>query len=129
MQNSLGGMASSPQRPQRMPVSVPSRARSKKLLRVITGSATAEQADQDGRGVAAERVGKADLGPIHLAATGLAAELGDDLHDLGGAGGPDRVALGLEAAGGVDGHLATQARPALLGGDAARARLEEAEAF
>src|SRR5262249_36719695 len=98
-------------------------------LRVITGSATAEEADENGRGVAAERVGEADLGPVDLPTAGLAAQLGDDLHDLGSAGRADRVALGLEAAGGVDGHLAAQARPALFGGDSPRARLEQAETF
>src|SRR5439155_24581283 len=40
-QNSFGGIAISPHAVQRMPVSWPSRARSKKFLRVITGSFTA----------------------------------------------------------------------------------------
>src|SRR5581483_7211633 len=126
-QNSRGGSASSPHRAQRIPVRRPSRARSKNPLSVITGSVTAEQAHQDGRGVAAQGVDEARAGALDLPGAGLAAELGDDLGHLGGAGGPDGVALGLEAAGRVDRDLAAQRRPALLGRDAARARLEEPE--
>src|SRR5436309_3532524 len=82
-QNSLGGIASSPHLPQRTAVSVPSRARSKKLFTVTTGvSLTAEQADEDGGEIAAEGVGEADAGAVDLARAGLAAELRRDLGDL-----------------------------------------------
>src|SRR5262245_40656034 len=126
-QNSFGGMARAPQRWHRMPTSSPVPAFSKKARCEIAGSLTAEQGDEDGGGVAAQRVGQAHPGAVHLARTGVLAELSDDLGDLCGAGGPDWVALGLEPAGRVDRHLAAEARPALLGRDAARARLEEAE--
>src|SRR5687767_3361948 len=112
-----------------MAVSSPSRARSKKCRSVITGSVTAEDADQHGGRVAAERVREPLAGAFHLARPRLAAQLRDDFGDLRGARGADGMALGLEPAGGVHGNLAAQARPALLGGDAARAGLEESEAF
>src|SRR5258705_11349245 len=128
-QNSLGGIASAPHLPQRTAVSVPSRACSKKFLRVITVLLTAEQADEDGGEVAAERVGEADAGALDLARAGLAAELRGDLGDLGRARGADRMPLGLEAAGGIDGQLAAERRPSLLGRESARAGLEEAEAL
>src|SRR6185436_20246498 len=94
-QNSFGGMASSPQQPHRIPVSRPARASSKKLFRLITRSVTAEQTHDDRRGVAAERMGQAGAGAVHLASVRLTAKLRDDLGDLGGPGGADRVALGL----------------------------------
>src|SRR6266542_3023720 len=149
-QNSLGGRASAPHLPQRTAVSVPSRARSKKFLSVITGLfdvggsdrrssptpptgsplprrhdglLTAEQADEDGGEVAAERVGEADAGALDLARAGLTAELRGDLGDLGRARGADRMPLGLEAARGVDGQLAAEGRPSLLGRESARAGL------
>src|SRR5262245_9444950 len=128
-QNSLGGIASLPHAPHLMAVNAPSRTRSKKSLSVITGSITAEQAHQHGGGVAAQRVGETDAGAVHLACAGLAAKLGDDLHDLRGAGGADGMALGLEPAGCVDRNLSAEARPPLLGRRAARAELEEAEPF
>src|SRR5438445_12219893 len=53
-QNSLGGMARSPHRRHRIAVSRPARASSKKCLSVTTRSATAEKADEDRGGVAAE---------------------------------------------------------------------------
>src|SRR3990167_9249703 len=114
-QNSFGGIASSPHLPQRMPVRRPARASSKKLFSVITRSVTAEQADQDGGGVAAQGVSEADAGAIHLAGAGLAAELGDDLADLRGARGADGMPLGLEPAGRIHRDLAAEARPPLLG--------------
>src|SRR5512147_873327 len=95
-QNSFGGMASSPHLPHRMPVRRPARTSSKKCFSVSTWSATAEEAHDDGGGVAAQRVGQACPRPLDLARAGLAPELGDDLGDLAGAGGADRVPLGLE---------------------------------
>src|SRR5512134_859013 len=97
-QNSFGGMASSPHLPHRMPVRRPARACSKKCFSVSTWSATAEEAHEHGRGVAAQRVGQARLRALDLARPGLAAELGRDLGDLAGAGGADRMPLGLEPA-------------------------------
>src|SRR5919106_5955953 len=128
-QNSLGGTARAPHRPQRTAVSCPSRAFSKKWRSVITGSVTAEERHEHGGGVAAERVSETDPGAIDLPPGRLAPQLGDHLGDLGGAGGADGVPLGLEAARRVDGNLATQARPPLLGGGAAGAGLEQAEPF
>src|SRR5688500_8227226 len=46
-------------------------------------------------------VGQADPGALDLAVAGLAAEVVADLPDVGDAGGRDRVALRLEAAGDV----------------------------
>jgi len=74
-------------------------------------------------------VGEAATRALDLPRTRLAAQLRDDLADLRRAGGADRVALGLQPARRVYGDRAAQARPALLGGEAARARLEEAEPF
>src|SRR5216684_3592382 len=128
-QNSLGGIASAPHRPQRMPVRCPARASSKKSFRWTTRSVTAEQAHQHGRGVAAQRVGEPGGGSVDLPLVGLAAELGDDLRDLGGPGRADRMPLGLEAAGRVHRELAPEAGPALLGRETTGARLEEAESF
>src|ERR1700738_2944669 len=108
-----------------MPVSRPARASARKSCRWTARSVTAEQAHHDGRGVAAQCVGEAGGGAVYLARSRLAAELGDDLGDLCGAGGSDRMALGLEPAGGNDGQLGPEASPALLGGEAAGARLEE----
>src|SRR5262249_10578011 len=92
-------------------------------------SLAAEHAHADRGRVAAERVDQARLCAVDLTPSGFAAELGDDLGHLRGAGRADRMALGLEPAGRVDGHLSAEARPALLRGDAARARLEETEAL
>src|SRR5688500_17532013 len=124
--SSRGGMASAPQPPHLMPVSVPSRARSKKVCSVIGGSLTAEQAHEHRRRVAAERMRQSGPRALDLARSGVGAKLGDDLADLRGAGGADRVALGLQPARGIHGDLAAEARPALLGGEPAGARLEEA---
>src|SRR5262249_13886361 len=121
--------ASAPQRPHRIPLSRPARDSSKKPFRWITRSVTAEQAHQNGRGIPAESMGEPGGSALHLTGPGLTAELGDDLHDLGGAGGADRVALGLQAPGRVDREPAPEARPALLGREAAGARLEEAQAL
>src|SRR5262245_32633225 len=128
-QSSFGGMASCPQFSQRIAESRPSRASSKKPLSVITRSVTAKEAHQHRGGVPAEGVHEARRRAVDLSRPGFAAELRDDLPDLRGAGGPDGVALGLEAPGGVDDDLAAEARPSLLGGESARARLEEAEAL
>src|SRR5262245_45268015 len=128
-QYSLGGITSSLHLPQRRAVSAPSRAFSKKCLSVITGSVTAEEAHEHGGEVAAERVGQADTGALDLPRPGLAAKLGGDLGDLRGAGRADGMSFRLEPTGRIDGQLAAEGRPALLGGDAARARLEEAEPF
>src|SRR5512132_969853 len=122
-------MASMPQPLHLMPVSVPCRARSKKFWRVTPGSVTAEQAHEDGRGVAAQGVGEAGPGTFHLAPPGFTTQLRDDLGDLRGTRGTDRVALGLEPARRVHRHLAAQARLALLRRDAARAGLEQPEAL
>src|SRR5262245_52696405 len=113
-QNSLGGMASSPHCVQRMAVSRPARTSAKKSFRLTTSSVTAEQAHEHGGSVAAQCVGEAGARALDLPRAPLAPELGHDLGDLGGAGGADRVALGLEAARDVDGDLAAKARPALL---------------
>src|SRR5262252_2539660 len=126
-QNSLGGTASVPQRAQRMPVRVPRRADSRNSPAVRVGSLTTEQAHENGGRVAAERVDQPGGRAANLARPGLATNLGNDLRYLGGAGGPDRMALGLETAGGIDRNLATEARPAFLGRQPARPRLEEPE--
>src|SRR5207247_2711628 len=112
-QNSLGGISRLPQRPHLMAVRRPSRAVSKKFLSVIAASLTAEHAHEDGGGVAAEGVGETDPRAIDLARARLTAKLGDDLDDLSGAGRPDRMSLGLQAARRVHGDLAAEARPAL----------------
>src|SRR5260370_42599353 len=99
----FGGTASAPQPPQRIPVSAPSRACSKKRPSVTVGvpslcegSVTAEEAHEDGRGVAAEGVGEAAPRALDLPRAGLATQLGPDLADLRRARGADRVALGLQ---------------------------------
>src|SRR2546426_2893046 len=110
-----------------MPVRAPSRARSKNWFSVTPVSVTAEEAHEHGGRVAAERVGEPATGALALPRARLVAQLGDDLADLGRARGADRMALGLEPARGVHGDLAAEARPALLGREPARARLEEAQ--
>src|SRR5207249_6316033 len=60
-------------------------------------SVTSEERDEHGGRVAAERVGEADPGAVDLARAGVVTELRDDLGDLGGAGGADRMALGLRS--------------------------------
>src|SRR5262245_51962938 len=127
--SSFGGMASSPQLPQRIAESRPALASSKKPFSVITRSVTTEQAHQDRRGIAAERVRETDRRAVDLSRPRLAAELGDDLANLRRAGRADRMALGLEATGGIDRDLAAEARPPFLRREAAGPRLEEAEAF
>src|SRR6266511_1372753 len=126
-QNSFGGMASSPHLPHRIPVRRPARASSKKCFNVSTRSATAKEAHEYGGGVATKGVRQARSRALDLARARFAAKLGGDLSDLRGARGADGVALGLETARRVDGDLAPEARPALLGRRAARARLEEAQ--
>src|SRR5207244_11013888 len=85
--------------------------------RTPSGSASlaAEQGHEHGGGVAAQRVREADAGAVHLAAAGIVTQLGDDLGDLGGAGGADRMALGLQTTRGIHGNLAAEAGPPLLG--------------
>src|SRR3989454_3053495 len=125
--SSFGGTASAPHAPQRMPVSVPSRACSKKRPSVTVESVTAEEAHEDGGGVAAERVREAAPRALDLPRPRLAAQLRDHLADLRGARGADRVALGLQPARRVHRNLAAEARPGLLGGAPARARARDAE--
>src|SRR5215470_882184 len=81
-QNSRGGMARAPQRPQRTAASSPPAAFSKNCFCVSIASLTAEQRNQNGRRVAAERVGEADAGAVDLARAGVVAKLRDDLGDL-----------------------------------------------
>src|SRR5215831_1410704 len=109
-------MASSPHRAQRMPVSRPARASSKKCFSVITRSVTAKEADEDGGRVPAEGVSEADGRAVDLTRSRLPAKLGHDLADLGSAGGADRMSLRLEPAGGVDGDLPAETGPSFLGG-------------
>src|SRR5262249_15066880 len=127
--SSFGGMASSPQAPQRMAVSCPPRAFSKKTRAVVDGSVTAEETHEDGRGGASEGVGEALLRALDLARAGLAAQLRHDLRHLCSACRADWMAFRLEAARRVHRDLPAQAREALLGRAAARARLEEAQAL
>src|SRR5215470_9597472 len=108
-------MASSPHEPQRIAVSWPPRAFSKNARAVTVGSVTTEEAHQDGRGVAAERVRESPARPLDLPGPGLAAELGDDLGHLRGAGRADRVALGLQPSRWVDRDFAAEARQAFFG--------------
>src|SRR6266516_7750421 len=132
-QNSLGGMARAPQRVHRMPVNVPSRARSKNWPSVRDAtrgaSGVAEQTHENGGGVATEGVHEAGARTLHLTRSCFTPELGDNLGDLCGSSGADGMALGLESAGRIDGNLTPQARPALLGRDPACPRLEQAEPF
>src|SRR5207253_1095403 len=128
-QNSLGGMARSPHRRHRIAVSRPARASSKKCLSVTTRSATAEKADEDRGGVAAEGVRQARARALDLAQAGFATQLGDDHGDLRGARGADGMPLGLEAARRVDGELAAEAGPTLLRRETSSAGFEEAEPF
>src|SRR3989338_1605071 len=127
-QSARGGISSAPHLVQRIPVSSPSRTRSKKRLSVTApGSVTAEQAHADGRGVAAEGVGEALPGALDLAGAGILAELRDDLADLRGARRADRMPFRLESAGDVHRDLAAEARQALGDGAPPGAGLEEAQ--
>src|SRR5262249_12518274 len=85
-QTSLGGMARSPHLPQRMPVSRPARASSKKCFSVSTCSVTAEEAHEDGGRIAAEGVREPGPSALDLPSSRVAAELGDDFRDLSSAG-------------------------------------------
>ena len=118
-QNSLGGTASAPHDPQRMAVSRPSRASSKKLCSVITRSVTAEQADEDGGRVPAECVNESRARAVDLPRARVAAQLGHDLADLRGARRADGMPLRLEPARRIDRDLAAETGPALLGRDGA----------
>ena len=55
-------------------------------------------------------VGQPDLGALDLAVAGLTAQVGGHLPHVGDAGGGDRVALGLQAAGDVDRRRTRHAR-------------------
>src|SRR5262245_12412206 len=81
-QNSFGGTASVPHEAQRMAVSRPARASSKKLCSVITRSVTAEQADQNGGGVPTECVNEPRPRALDLSRARSAAQLSDDFRDL-----------------------------------------------
>src|SRR4030095_7879668 len=124
-----GGIATAPREPHLRAVSWPARTRSKKARAVIGDSVAAKETHQHRCGVAPERMGEPGLGAVDLARAGLAADLRDDLGDLRRAGCADRMPLRLQAAGGVDGNLAAEARATRLGRPAAGARLEEAETF
>ena len=69
-------------------------------LNAVLGGGLLQDVDAAG-GAEADDVGQADLGALDLAVAGLAAEVVADLPDVGDAGGGDRVALGLQAAGHV----------------------------
>src|SRR2546425_8688285 len=128
-QNSLGGMARPPHRRQRIAVSRPARASSKKCLSVTTRSATAEKADEDRGGVAAEGVRQARARALDLAQAGFATQLGDDLGDLRGARGADGMTLGLEAARRVVGGLAARAGQTILAPKPPMAGVDKADPF
>src|SRR5207344_3061883 len=70
-------------------------------------------------GEAADGVGQRAVGDGELAALGAAGELPDALDDLGQAGRGQRVAAGLEAAGGID-RQATVERGVAVEGRAPR---------
>src|ERR1700730_2503188 len=110
-QNSFGGMASSLHLPHRIPVRRPARASSKKCFNVSTRSTTAKETHEYGGGVAAQGVRPPRSGALALARARFAPKLGGDLGDLSGAGGADRVALGLETARRGGGKLAPPAPP------------------
>src|SRR4051812_69556 len=85
-----------------------------------------EQAHVRGHAGAAHVVDAAELGTLDLHVAGVAADLhgGHDVHR--DAGGADRVALGLEAAGGVDREAAVLGGPALEDGASTLAAGSEA---
>ena len=89
----------------------------------------AEEAHEHGRRVPAERVGQPDPGALDLASSRLAAQLRGDLGHLRRARRPDRVTLGLEPPGRVDGDPPPEARLALLRRDPARRRPRRAPAL
>src|ERR1700730_18419665 len=109
-------MASSPHLPQRMPVSRPSRASSKKCFSVSTRSVTAEEAHEHGGRIPSEGMRQARASALDLTRPRLTTKLGDDLGDLGGAGRADGMALGLQAAGGIDAERPAETGPAPLVG-------------
>src|SRR5207245_8870831 len=89
-QSSLGGTARAPQPPQRIPVSAPSRACAKKRPSVTPevslpceDSLTAEEAHEDGGGVAAEGVGEAATRALDLPRTRLTAQLRSEERRVG----------------------------------------------
>src|SRR2546426_12328832 len=77
--------------------------------------AVGEHGDAPDRARAAQVVGEADLGILHLPRAGLMPELLTHLVDHAHAGRADRVPERLEAAARVDGHLAAVNRRAALG--------------
>src|SRR5215470_19402622 len=78
-QNSFGGTARVPHEAQRMAVSRPARASSKKPCSVTTCSITAEQADENGGGVPTECVNEPRPRALDLPRARRAAQLGHDL--------------------------------------------------
>src|SRR5262249_54460671 len=128
-QNSFGGTARVPQEAQRMAVSRPARASSKKLCSVITRSITAEQADENGGGVPTECVNEPRPRALYLPRSRGAAQLSDDFGDLRRAGRADGMPLRLETAGRIDGDLAAQAGHAFFRRAGTAAGLEESETF
>src|SRR2546421_9469812 len=91
----------------------------KRMLRLVPmtclnsmGAPLARQhGDDDGGRVGAEEaaavLGQRHLGALDLAGAAAAPELVGQLHELGAAGGSDRMALGQQPAAGVDRHPAT----------------------
>src|SRR5262249_6934570 len=112
-----------------MAVSCPPRAFSKKARAVMVGSVTAEEAHEDGRGVASEGVGEALPRALAGARPGLAAKLRHDLRPLGGPRAADRMPFALEAARRFHRDFPAEAGEALLGCAAAGAGLEEPQAL
>ena len=90
--------------PPARPSSPPSRTAGRASSR--PSSVGREDVDGHRGGVALEPaaavLGEGDAGALDLALAGLAAQLPGRLADLGDAGGADRVALGEQAAAGVD---------------------------
>ena len=72
-------------------------------------------------------MGEADLRAFDLSRACLAAEVPDDLDDVGDAGGAERVALGEQAAAGVDRDLAADLGRAFVDQLAGLALAAEAE--
>src|SRR5262249_25805626 len=112
---------------QRMAVSRPARASSKKLCSVITRSVTAEQADENGGGVPTECVNEPCPRALDLPRARGAAQLGHDLGDLRCTGRADGMAFRLETPGRIARDLAAEAGHALFRRDGASAGLEESK--
>ena len=82
----------------------------------ITGLHGLQQGDPVVGGEAADGVGQRAVGDGELAALGAAGELPDALDDLREAGGGQRVAARLEAAGGIDRQATVERGLAVEGG-------------